>query len=819
MILDDAPYRDPIEEDQLAQDQVKPKPTASTAGMIAPTTPSTAAPPPQTTTAQQPAPTRSWVAPLSGPGTDVSTRSWVPSLAGPAAPPAPNIDVTTMALPTMANPPAATPAPQAAPATMTSEQWQSYTPTAGKTEAEKLAIMLENAKLAPKQPVGGTDYSQFRATADQSFDANGQVQNVANPAKVAEVEALMKTAGAAGVQEQKDALAATNAGQADVGRAQAVTDATTQANTMPNAGFADAMPMGVTGGNEEFKAGLPTKQQWIDDYLAKAGYGPTSPTPGAPTASVAPSTGAPSSTGVDPAGTRNDAKSPMNGTGGAPGAGPAVGGTVGGVGGAAGPSNTPSGDQNALIESILKLYQQQYGAQAQQQKSREEQIQDLRDTFVSPSRQTSANDVDPFSGVTTIDPNNDLRSTVITNTDDARTADYARRVDDASSALPKDRVGQISALMKDFQNYYGPTDVTAGANIASNPSERLSKLQGLVDSTMGGLAGVDRVQQAKDLWDTLSKEGSDEYDLARMRAGEDASRAGKFFSGGLRTQYGDLELKRERDLDSLKSRLINDALDKSVGDQFNKANTLSGYEGQLSGEEAAQRAEQRGERAYSTDVATGNVNRGLSARQAAATAAERTADSAIADDRNNLSTLSDLENRARASNVEGINALRGERSNQIGQENDAFTRRFAQYQAEQNAKNTRFNQGLSLLGAGETGNPSGTLGALADQMGGADPQAIAALARTMGAGGGGGSASGDVGGSNSLPPEIGSLIESILSKGLPGPSTTPGSMTGATTPAGGINRTAIDKLLGGPELQNLLQTLQPSIMRTTPQNG
>jgi hypothetical protein len=478
--------------------------------------------------------------------------------------------------------------------------------------------------------------------------------------------------------------------------------------------------------------------------------------------------------------------------------------------------------------------------------SRQQLIADLLTQYVTPGRQTTANNEDPLSAVTTIDPTNDLRSAVITNSDSARTADYANRVDQASRALPGDLAGRAStltdqylgqfgdlstdvgkdyggdldnsdslvssllgkvsgqdrqqlfdSLLAKYKGVLGPTDVQAGGAVNPTTSDRLAKLQALVDSSTNNVANVDRVALAKQMFDTMSVEGEPAYDLSIRKAKQAAAAAGGLWGGNLRTQYGDLAHARAQELDTLKSKLVQQALGDSVNDSFNKANLFSGLESQLSGEEAAQRGEQRTERGYQTDVSTGNVNRRLAAGVNAAQLAGTNADADLgttrdalsaamarssdlsgrqqqrvvnqagnvnrrlaatqsaqqsgatmagneaANSRANLGTLASLEANSRGNDTAATNALRGERTYQVGQEESAFERMLAQYQLEQQTKQQGFDNSLRLLGAGENGNPDNILASLANGMSGSlDPNTLAILAGSLGRGGSSGSTSG-----------------------------------------------------------------------------
>jgi hypothetical protein len=416
--------------------------------------------------------------------------------------------------------------------------------------------------------------------------------------------------------------------------------------------------------------------------------------------------------------------------------------TQGGTGAPAAPTGSASGVstpgidlstiQSALAQ-LAKSSQTQADTQAASQRTRDQQIQDLMNEYVTPGRQTSANNDDPFSGVTTIDPSNDLRSTVITDTPDARTASYADQVDQAAKALPTDRNALASTLTDSLSKFLTPTDVTAGAAVNPNTSDRLAKLQALVDGAAGSLSNVDRFKLAQDKFDTYANATDPAYQLDLRRAAQRASAAGGLFGGKLRTDYGNLDLARSRDLDNQRSTLFQNALEGSIQDALNKENALSGLEGQLSGEEANQRNEQRAERQYGTDVATGNVSRALAAKETAAQMGQVGADAQIGNARSNLAALSGLENTSRAANQRSIDDLRSERANQVSQEENAFERQLAQYQTEQQAKQQKFQNGLQLLGAGSVGNPASTLMTAAGQVHPElDAQAIQQLMTSLG---------------------------------------------------------------------------------------
>jgi hypothetical protein len=192
-----------------------------------------------------------------------------------------------------------------------------------------------------------------------------------------------------------------------------------------------------------------------------------------------------------------------------------------------------------------------------------------------------------------------------------------------------DRQSMVDAMMKKYADMFGDTNVQGGPAIGTAPSDRMKALQGQVDSATTGLSNIDRVKQAHDLFDQFSESSAPEYDLALKKATQRAAAAGGLGSGGLRTDYGNLALTRSRDLDLQKRQLITQAMNDSVNDALNKQGRLASLEGQLSGQEAGLRGEQRQDRAYQTDVNTGNVNRAISTKQAGAGMAASNADANI----------------------------------------------------------------------------------------------------------------------------------------------------------------------------------------------
>lgn len=391
-----------------------------------------------------------------------------------------------------------------------------------------------------------------------------------------------------------------------------------------------------------------------------------------------------------------------------------------------------------------------------------------------------------------IAPEDDMRAKVISDAPDARTAGYTSKVDAAASALPTDVTGRSNALRDEYLAKAGPTDVNAGPDISLAASDRLNKYGSMLDQSVAGLNGVDRVKMAQDLYDIFQEQQAPARAAAERKAKQFAAATGGLRSGRLRTAEGDLMLANKREDNLTQRQLIAQALSDSVNDQYNKAGFLRDTEGDLAAREAANRGELRTDRAYKSGIDEGNVNRRLSTLGTATDAGRTGAglesdaaykgldtlrsiegDAAAANatrvagqraERANQFALSDRKrsnfesNRANANagadaasneiarridanrslysdaNARGVsnrNEARTERDNQNLMENQAFQRRVAQYQTESGAKQQEFQNALALISAGEYGNPADVLAKLS-QEGGLDPAMIAALAQSLG---------------------------------------------------------------------------------------
>lgn len=79
-------------------------------------------------------------------------------------------------------------------------------------------------------------------------------------------------------------------------------------------------------------------------------------------------------------------------------------------------------------------------------------------------------------------------------------------------------------------------------------------------------APVDRVKLATDIFNTTAASTAPAYEAAQRGAVSTGAGLGQLGSGQLRTSEGNLELARERDLDTLRSTLVNSATQGSIED-------------------------------------------------------------------------------------------------------------------------------------------------------------------------------------------------------------------------------------------------------------
>ena len=168
----------------------------------------------------------------------------------------------------------------------------------------------------------------------------------------------------------------------------------------------------------------------------------------------------------------------------------------------------------------------------------------------------------------------------------------------ATDATPSTPIGAPQLSSAAPAGAYTDRDVQIGSTVLPNTDPRLAGVQSLVDKAAQGLAGVDRVQLAKDMFKTFASEADPVYQASLRDAMHAGAAGGQVGSGQLRTHFGDLALQHARDLQNEQDRLIQGATEGSIADQFNKLGALSGLAGQQFGEGAQTRNELRNERGY-----------------------------------------------------------------------------------------------------------------------------------------------------------------------------------------------------------------------------
>lgn len=160
-----------------------------------------------------------------------------------------------------------------------------------------------------------------------------------------------------------------------------------------------------------------------------------------------------------------------------------------------------------------------------------------------------------------------------------------------------------------FGDVINPANDLRNKTILPGADPRLEAYAGRSDQALADIAKVDRYALAKDKFDRYAKDTEGAYQFANRAATLGAAAKGRTGSGMLRTDYGNLDLARGRDLDSARDRFLADALEGSIDDSFRKADTLTGAERDLVGRGRDDRAEVRGERDYENEMERQAFNR------------------------------------------------------------------------------------------------------------------------------------------------------------------------------------------------------------------
>lgn len=137
----------------------------------------------------------------------------------------------------------------------------------------------------------------------------------------------------------------------------------------------------------------------------------------------------------------------------------------------------------------------------------------------------------------------------------------------------------------------------AAADILPSADPRLLKFQSMSDEALNKLLnGPNRLDIAKQMWDTFSQETEGDYTRSLTDATNAGAAHGRIGSGILTNSYGDLAERRGRDLNAAKGHFLNDALEGTIGDQRAAYDAVSGAERNAFGEGESNNAQLRTER-------------------------------------------------------------------------------------------------------------------------------------------------------------------------------------------------------------------------------
>lgn len=311
---------------------------------------------------------------------------------------------------------------------------------------------------------------------------------------------------------------------------------------------------------------------------------------------------------------------------------------------------------------------------------------------------------DAVTGGASFGPGNDLRSTQINPVASGRLATARTTTDAAGQGVQNFNMGQSATSNANAIQGRLAQGPVAFQGVGAAPSARQGQYAGMTDSAAQGLAGVDRFKLAQERFDQSAKDSQPAYEFANRVATQRAAAGGRLGSGMLRTDYGNLDLARGRELDSSRTRFLQDALEGTIGDQFNKTSALAGLEGQVAGQDAANRGEQRTERnaGLANDVSNrdyeGKIRRdalsmglGLAGQEAG-----------YGMDRFNAARSA--ESDAYGQDVGGRQELRGERDYQTGRADKSMSDALAERQQQEREMAQRAN--MLLTGSQAAGQSS-----------------------------------------------------------------------------------------------------------------
>ena len=198
---------------------------------------------------------------------------------------------------------------------------------------------------------------------------------------------------------------------------------------------------------------------------------------------------------------------------------------------------------------------------------------------------------------------------------------------------------------------FGPGNSLIGTQFNPGASERLQGVQGQVDTARGQVAaqapfqdmisedlgalrtGPSRAELASQAFNQIQEGSAPRFQGELRDVGRKAAALGRIGSGVTTSELGDVQLRRERDLDLLRRGLSTDAAGRELEDRFqqlgatqgvsgqlfgqaqSRLGQLAGIEGQQFGQEASQRGELRGERGFQTALDQQGIQNRVQQRQ------------------------------------------------------------------------------------------------------------------------------------------------------------------------------------------------------------
>lgn len=264
----------------------------------------------------------------------------------------------------------------------------------------------------------------------------------------------------------------------------------------------------------------------------------------------------------------------------------------------------------------------------------------------------------------------------------------------------------------DYRAAVGSTDLQGGAAVDPTISARTTAAQARTSGAADALAtGPDRVAMARQSLADFDTQANEARTLGVRDIGKSAAALGRVGSGMVTGKLADLERKVQSDRSIETNRLVNDLTERDAADRYAKLDAFRGLEGDAASQDASNRSELRGERAYRDSISEGNLTRRMNVGDTAFRAGESRADTGVAD-----------ATRQR-------DQLTGERSYEDALAGEAYNRNLDALDRQNQQDQQDFSRGMALDGVGYSGDPS------AMQFGVAGRRAAQAADTTAGAAG------------------------------------------------------------------------------------